>query len=151
MADLATITTILGNLKIATDIAKAIRESDVSIERAELRLKLAEMIGALADAKIEVTEVQELLRDKERELEELQEAFESKDDIVKRYDGYYLKDENGQAIGEPYCVSCWQTKHKRFNLHYVAGARDQKACVSCGSKYNARLAQILAPGWYQTT
>ena len=147
MADLATITAILGNLKVATDIAKAIRDSDISVERAELKLKLAEMIGALADAKIEVTEVQELLRDKERQLGELKDAFESKDDLVKRYDGYYLKDANGQAVGEPYCVSCWQTKHKRFNLQYVAGQRDMKACVSCGSKYNARLAQNLAPGW----
>ena len=147
MADLATITTILGNIKVATDIAKAIRDSDVSIERAELRLKLAEMIGALADAKIEVTEVHELLRTKERELGELKEAFESKDELVKRYDGYYQKDENGQAVGEPYCISCWQTKHKRFNLQYVAGDRTLKSCVSCGSKYNARLAQNLAPGW----
>ena len=88
MADLATITAILGNLKIATDIAKAIRDSNLSIERAELKLKLAEMISALADAKIEVTDVQELLRDKERELSELKAAFESKDDLVKRYDGY---------------------------------------------------------------
>lgn len=146
MADLATITTILGNIKIATDIAKAIRDTDVAIERAELRLRLAEMIGALADAKIEVTEVQELLRDKEHELRELKDAFESKDELVKRYDGYYVKDENGQAVGEPYCVSCWQTKHKRFNLQYVAGDRQLKACVSCGSKYNSRLAQNLAPG-----
>ncbi len=144
MTDFSTITAILGNLKVATDIARAIRDSDISIERAELRLKLAEVIGALADAKIEVTDIQELLRSKELELSELKEAFETKDDLVKRYDGYYHKDNQGNAIGEPYCISCWQTKHKRFNLQYVAGDRTLKACVSCGSKFNSRLAQNIA-------
>lgn len=68
MPDPVTITAILGNLKVAIDIAKAIRSSDVSIERAELKLRLAEMIGALADAKIEVIEVQELLAEKDKQL-----------------------------------------------------------------------------------
>ncbi len=146
MADLATITAILGNLKLATDIAKAIRDSDISVERAELKLKLAEMIGALADAKIEVTEVQQLLVEKERELAELKDAFQSKDNLVKRYDGYYRVDEHGNPTGEPYCVSCWQTKQKRYNLQYLAGDRTIKVCVSCGSKFNTRLSTTITPG-----
>jgi len=146
MADLATITAILNNLKVAIDIAKALRDSDISIERAELKLRLAEMIGALADAKIEVTNIQQLLADKEHELTELKDAFQSKDALVKRYDGYYHMDENGNAVGEPYCISCWQTKHKRYNLQYLAGDRTIKQCVSCSSKFNARLASNITPG-----
>ena len=145
MADLATITGILSNLKVATDIAKAIRESDVSIERAELKLRLAEMIGALADAKIEVTEVQQLLVDKEKAIAQLEDAFQNKDELVKRYDGYYSANAEGKPAGEPYCVSCWQVRHKRYNLQYVAGDRTVKACISCGAKYNARLAVTVGP------
>lgn len=145
MADLTTITAILANLKVATDIAKAIRESDVSIERAELKLRLAEMIGALADAKIEVTDIQQLLIDKTKALAELEEAFQNKDQLIKRYDGYYALNDSGQPVGEPYCVSCWQVRHKRYNLQYLAGDRHVKACVSCGAKYNSRLSVTIGP------
>ena len=46
MPDISAITAVLGSLKTATEIAKFIRESDVSIERAELKLKVADLIGA---------------------------------------------------------------------------------------------------------
>lgn len=145
MADLTTITAILSNLKVATDIAKAIRESDLSMERAELKLRLAEMIGSLADAKIEVTEVQQLLIEKDQAIAQLEEAFQGKDDLVKRYDGYYSVNSIGKPVGEPYCVSCWQVRHKRYNLQYIAGNSTLKACISCGAKYNARLAITIGP------
>ena len=52
MTDLATVTAVLGNIKTAMDIAKAIKDADVSVERAEMKFKLAEMMTALADAKM---------------------------------------------------------------------------------------------------
>jgi hypothetical protein len=145
MADLGTVTTILANLKLATDIAKAIRDADASMERAELRLKLADVIGALADAKIEVTEIQRLLGEKDKTIAELDSAFQGKDELLKRYDGYYRVNSDGRPVGEPYCVSCWQVRHKRFNLQYAAGDRSVKSCISCGAKYNARLATTIGP------
>ncbi len=146
MADLATITAILSNIKVATDIAEALRESDLSIERAELKLKLAEMIGALADAKIEITEIQDLLAAKDRQIAELEDAFQSKDAMVKRYDAYYAVDEQGNPTGEPFCARCWQVKHKKYNLHYDAKDRIVKVCISCGNNYEARMAQDICPG-----
>lgn len=146
MADLGTITAVLNSIKVATDIAKALRESDLSIERAELKLRLAEMIGALADAKIEVTDVQQLLGEKDREISELQEAFQSKDSLAKRYDAYYDADATGNPVGEPFCMSCWQVRHKKYNLQSQAGDRQIRVCVSCGAKYTSRLAATIVPG-----
>ena len=51
--DVAAIGSLLGSLKTATDIAKFVRESSVSLERAELKMKLAQLIEALSNAKIE--------------------------------------------------------------------------------------------------
>ena len=79
MPDIATIGAVLSSLKTATDIAKFLRESDLSLERAELKLKIAELVGALADAKIELTEVQEALSAKDKHIAELENAFQSKD------------------------------------------------------------------------
>ena len=143
MADLATITAVLSNIKIAADIAKALRESDLSIERAELKLKLAEIMGALADAKMEITEIQELLVAKDRELAELEEAFQSKDSLVKDRDAYYASDAAGQPTGEAFCAHCWQVKHKKYHLHYEAKDRFVKSCVFCGKKYEARMVRNI--------
>ena len=52
MPDFSAIGAVLGSLKTATEIAKFIRESDFSIERAEMKMKVADLIGALADVKL---------------------------------------------------------------------------------------------------
>jgi hypothetical protein len=41
--DLAAISSLFGSLKAATDIAKFIRESDVSLQNAETKLKLGKV------------------------------------------------------------------------------------------------------------
>ncbi|GAA3988171.1 hypothetical protein GCM10022279_09100 [Comamonas faecalis] len=74
--DLTSISALLSSLKTATDIAKAIKESDVSLEKAESKLKLEELISALADAKIEVTEIRQALLDKDAELRALKNQLE---------------------------------------------------------------------------
>lgn len=72
MADaITTVAAVLTSLKTATDIAKFLRESDLSIERAELKLKLADLIGALADTKIELAGLQEAISDKDNVLRSL--------------------------------------------------------------------------------
>lgn len=89
MPDMATVSAVLGSLKTATDIAKFIRESDVSIERAELKLKIADLVSALADVKIELVDLQEVFAAKEQRIRELEGAFEARDSLVRRYDAYY--------------------------------------------------------------
>ena len=48
MPDITTIAAVLNSLKAATDIAKFLRESDLSLERAELKLKLADLAACRA-------------------------------------------------------------------------------------------------------
>lgn len=135
MADLATIGAALSSLKTAADIAKFLRETDFSIERAELKLKLAELVGALAQAKIELAEVQEDLSAKDKRIAEIEEAFQSKDTMVRYRDAYYLTDGSGNPIGTPYCLRCWENDHK--NRHLVQDAKDfrTRVCTTCGHRY----------------
>lgn len=99
MPDFATIGAVFSSLKTATEITKFLRETDLSLERADLKLKLAELIEALADAKIVLVEVQETLAGKDQRIAELEEAFNSKDDLVRRYDAYYAADLERKADG----------------------------------------------------
>jgi hypothetical protein len=54
MPDLASIQAALTSIKVATDIAKFFRSADLSLEKAESKMKLAELMEALAEAKIEI-------------------------------------------------------------------------------------------------
>jgi len=135
--DLTSISTLLSSLKTATDIAKIIKESDVSLEKAESKLKLAELISALADAKIEVTEIQQVLLDKDAELRALKTQLEVKSKL-KWEKPYYWLIESSQKDG-PYCQHCYDKNHELIRLQGSGGYWECKACKSSytDSSYDA--------------
>lgn len=146
MPDIATIGAALSSIKTATDIAKFLRESDLSVEKAELKLKLADLLGSLADAKIELANVQEELAEKDKKIAELVSAFEVKDELIRNEDAYYAKDQQGEAVGKPYCLRCWENDHKQRQL--VRSAKDHriKVCTSCGHQYDNLSVREIFPG-----
>ena len=73
--DISSVTAVLSSIKTATDIARLIKDSDLSLEKAETKLRLADLIGALADAKLEVVEVQQTLAEAEARVQELEAQF----------------------------------------------------------------------------
>lgn len=145
MPDLATIGAALSSLKTATDIVKFLRESDLSLERAELKLKLADLLSSLADAKIELIEVQEALAEKDKKIAELEHAFHNKDSLVRQYDAYYAVDKNGKPTGVPYCLRCWENDHRQRQLVHDSKEYRIRVCTSCGHRYEGRLAEDIQP------
>lgn len=128
----------LNSIKTAIDIARLISESGTSLEKAELKLKLAEILDALADAKIEITGFQSLLSEKDERIRELEEAFALKEKLVKKGDAYYGVDEHNAAAGDPYCLHCWETDHKPIHLHQAGGGEKEgyfTVCSVCKNKY----------------
>ena len=113
--DLAAIGSLLGSLKTATEIAKFIRESDLSIEKAETKLKLAELISALADAKIEAAEVQQAILERDELIRDLKAAAKLRTDLVWRQPCYFLA--NAQGEEDPYCQSCYDSEGRLSRLH----------------------------------
>lgn len=145
MADIAAIGAVLSSLKTATDIAKFIRESDLSLERAELKLKVADLVGALADVKLELVELQEEFAAKEQRIKALEGAFQAKDTLVRRYDAYYRVDLEGNPTGVPYCLRCWENDYKQRQLVHDAKENSTRICTSCGHRYEGRLAREIQP------
>ena len=146
MPDITTISAALSSLKTAIDITKFLRESDVSIERAELKLKLADLVSALAETKMELVEVQETISGKDKRIAELEEAFESKDSLVRKGDAMYAKDANGEAVGIAHCLRCWESDHKQRQLIGTHGlGRQENVCTSCGQKYNGGSSYRIEP------
>jgi hypothetical protein len=145
MPDISVVTAVLGSLKTATDIAKFIRESDVSIERAELKLKVADLVSALADVKLELVDLQETFATKEQRIQELEEAFQAKDTLVRNHDAYYRVTADGRPVGVPYCLRCWENDHKRRQLVHDAKEYRIRLCTSCGHRYEGRLTADIQP------
>jgi hypothetical protein len=123
-----------------------LRESDFSIEKAELKLKLADLMGSLADAKIQMAEVQDAITERENRIRELEEAFQSKDKVIKSRDSYYDADDEGQPHGEPYCAHCWEVKHKKYHMHLEPGNRHARICLSCKNKYQTFMTPPMIHG-----
>ncbi|MBI2472646.1 MAG: hypothetical protein HYV59_15635 [Planctomycetes bacterium] len=143
MPDITLISAALTSLKAAIDIAKFLRETDQSLENAELKLKLADLVVALADAKIRLVEVQDALTTKDQRIAELEAAFEIKDGMVRRYDAYYSVDGSGRPIGVPFCLRCWEVEHKRRQLVNDANRQRTRVCTACGHQYNWQLAREI--------
>src|SRR5688572_5655942 len=114
MADLATVTSAIAGVKHAIDIAKLLRDSTTTLAEAETKLKLADLITALADTRVELATVQETLLAQERSIRELTEqlAFNGKMIYEKPY---YWNGTDDNRDG-PFCQRCWDEKHQAIRL-----------------------------------
>lgn len=135
MPDMTLITTALNGIKTATDIARFLKDSDFSLEKAELKLKLADLVGALADVKMELAEIHETIAQKDKKIEELESAFQSKDSLIRHIDAFYEVDEAGNPHGIAHCLKCWEIEHKKRPLIKKATNRHIHVCPACAHEY----------------
>ena len=126
MADLTSIAAVLSSVKIATDLAKIIKNSDVSLANAETKLKIAELISALADMKLELAEVQYTLREKDQNILSLEKQIKEQQEI--KFDGklYWA-----EGDGTPFCSACYENNNKLIHLTHHHGTRDYNAYYHC--------------------
>lgn len=127
--DIASISAALTSIKAATDIAKFIKDSDVSLEKAETKLKLADLIVSLADARIQITDIKEALLEKESEIRTLGEKLKIRESIKWEAPYYWLILPDGKD--GPYCQHCYDKNQELLRLQgYNNGYWDCKSCKS---------------------
>ena len=127
MADIPTIAAAFASLKAATDIAKLIKDSGLSLEKAETKLKLAELLSALADTKIQVADVQQVVIEKEKAIRELEERLDVKAKLKWEQPYYWVVD--GENREGPFCQRCYDKDGKLIRLQgYGGGHWDCKVC-----------------------
>lgn len=114
--DITTIATLLGNVKTATEIAKAIKDSGATLEAAEMKFKLAELISALADVKLEAATVQTELLEAQEQIRKLEAAAKQRAALVWRQPCYWMPRES-DGMEEPYCQRCYDKEQKLSRLH----------------------------------
>lgn len=135
MTDIASIASVITSIKNASDIARLIRESSTSLSEAENKLKLAELVGALADAKMGIAELRDSIEEKEKEIEHIKDLLLIKDELTFSSPFYFRKGDTA-----PFCARCWEKDkvcihvgpEMWFNGWYG------KQCPDCDSKYKTR-------------
>ncbi len=127
MVDVTSIGAALTSIKTASDIAKLIKNSAVSLEQAEIKLQIAELVSSLADAKIEIAEVQNLLISKDNEIVALRKELELKGNI--QYEKPYYWVITGDDKDGPFCQHCYDVEGKLIRLQ--SGATGSWNCHSC--------------------
>lgn len=131
---ITTISTALGRVKTATEIAKLLRETDLSLEKAETKNKLADLMGALADVKIQLADVRELLLEKDEVIRKMQEEMEIKGSMVFEQPYYWLETEKGKE--GPFCQACFDGEKKLSRLHDYGDGYWR--CRVCGKNFDKK-------------
>ena len=104
----------ISGLKVAWDVAKALKVATDAIDDAQIKLQMAELISALADAKIEAAENAETISN-------LQKQLNTKNSL--RFDGKkYYKDIEGKESDGPFCPTCYDAKSKEIRLQHTPGS-----------------------------
>lgn len=113
--DVVAVAALVNSLKSATDIAKFIRESDLTIEKAEAKLKLAELVEALANAKLEASEIQLSLHEKDGQIKKLTAELQKRKSMKWRQPCYFI--ENDEGMEETFCQPCFDSQNLLARLH----------------------------------
>ena len=105
----------VGSVKSAIEIAKILKDSADSFDKAEVKLQLAELIGSLADAKMQIAEIQEALLESDREKKELLDKLNLKENLVYEKPYYWKKTTEEEKEG-PFCQLCYDKDQKLIRL-----------------------------------
>jgi hypothetical protein len=129
------IAALITTVSAAIGFARELNNVDVQIDQAALKLKIAELTGSLAEAKLGLVEVAEDIRAKDAEIERLR-AFEInlEDKIFK--DGFYMDAfEDGSPKGDAYCPYCIDMKEGLFRLRHLDKPGRPSGCAHCKTEY----------------
>lgn len=112
--DISSIGAALSSIKTAADLAKIIKDSSSSLEQAEVKFKLAELVSALAEAKMDIASIKELILEKENEISVLKGLLEIKKKVMWEKPFYFLVEDD--VKDGPYCPTCYDNHKKMIRL-----------------------------------
>ena len=122
----------VGSVKSAIEIAKLLKDSADSFDKAEVKLQLAELIGSLADAKMQIAEIQEALIESDQEKKELINKLNLKENLIYIKPYYWIKI-NEQDKEGPFCQLCHDKDSKLIRLQ--EWDNNEWNCQSCRTHY----------------
>lgn len=131
------ITNPLKLIGVATDVAKTLLTAETIVEKAQLQLQMADVLGALASARVALIEADTAVRERDAEIVRLHQAREEKGDLIEGSGGLFWKsDGKGNKVGYPCCPSCLVKDGRQVQM--VKDGKIRKGrCPKCGERYES--------------
>jgi hypothetical protein len=123
----------------AIKLANELRSIDKEVSQADLKLKVAELTGSLADIKLTLTQAKTDAAEKDEEIARLKKLQQRVvDETVELYGYRYRKrkDDKGPVAGNPMCEVCLQKDGLLIETSFVHGTGIQQLqCPNCKAMY----------------
>ncbi|MFN4062315.1 MAG: hypothetical protein ACK4IA_16400 [Paracoccus hibiscisoli] len=115
-------------------LARELKNIDASFDKAELKLKVAELTAALAEAKLGLVDVASQLQEKDDEISQLRKTIETKELHLKQIGNNTYFTVGGIPKGAPICPVC---EKKGLFLQMVQTLKPGRtyACPHCKADY----------------
>lgn len=119
----------------ALGVVKELKEIDAQYDQAALKLKIADLTTALADAKLGLVDVAEQLKAKDGEISDLKAKLRYRAENLVEHNGFRYQSNGGKADGLPFCPVC-EAKGVYLKVVQVLNAPGQPfCCPSCKANY----------------
>ncbi len=142
------IPTVLASINITKETVKLMIDAPKQLEKTEIQLKLASVNRTLFDAENALLESQKLIKEKDSRIAELEDLLKFKAKLIRKDGKYFETDENGSAIGEPYCPRCWESEQKPIYLLPIEDEEDHFRCANCKNFFGKRKQLSSSSGYY---
>ena len=138
----------LASINITKETVKLMIDAPKHLEKTEIQLKLASVNRTLFDAENALLESQKLIKEKDSRIAELEDLLKFKAKLIRKDGKYFETDENGNAIGEPYCSRCWESEQKPIHLLPIEDEEDGFRCANCKNLLGERKQSGPSSGHY---
>ena len=128
---------IVGSISAVTaalGLVKELREIDAQFDKAEMKLKIAELTEALSDAKLGLVDVAQTLREKYEQIDKLKVSIQRREETVERNGYRYRKGDNGDPVGKPFCPVCLEEGNFILTVNSFEDGRPTK-CPRCKANF----------------
>lgn len=136
MAALAPLMQAINALKTASEGLTYLREVDKKFDKAELKIKVAELAEALSVARLSVLDAKEENESLRAKLRELEGAKERHSNAIHKNNLYYFHE--GEREDGPFCPRCFENDKKRMpvtKLNAVFKDVGSYQCPNCKAYY----------------
>jgi hypothetical protein len=135
---------VLASITGAINLVRELRNADKAIDEAQWKLKVADLVGDLADAKTGVVELRDEIEARDNEIARLKEAFAFRGQTVEINNMIY-ETRDGHAVGMPFCPRCLTVDARYIKLTSVLMTKGTLSpqCPQCKANYPAQKEYFL--------
>ena len=133
MDSLSALRNALASLTAAIEIAVFLKDSELSLPKDEMKVKLAELIAAIAEAKLQIADITSIISEKDQTIKFLQDNINQGEEMVFEKNLYWSIE--GDKKDGPFCPQCWDHDHKKTRLYNMANA--YWMCRICNNSYKS--------------